>query len=226
MLGSIAAGDARPSLASTDSDLLMDHLRRASLGDQSALRDIRLSTHAKLFSVGMRLLNDRHACEDILQEAYLSIWLHSGKYDPELASPITWMKSIVRHRAIDHLRVNKVARHSIDLDELADVRCPRLLASEILEMKDLLGLVSDRLRAGRPIALAALRMSLVDGLTYRVIAQKLNVPEGTLKGIIRRSLASIRAALAASVVPQTGTQSCTASGTQDAFARSDSVGAL
>lgn len=176
-------------------DLLVAQLARAATGDQSAVRDIHTATYGKLYAVAIRILYNRQACEDVLQEVYLSVWRRCGDYDPQFGSPMGWMTTIVRNRAIDHLRANKVARLARGLDDAQDVRCSRPSPLDVLEMKELLGLIDDRLGARRPLARAALYMSLIDGLTYKVIAETFNIPEGTTKSIIRRSLADIRAAL-------------------------------
>jgi RNA polymerase sigma-70 factor (ECF subfamily) len=65
-------------------------------------------THAKLLGVALRILRDRALAEDVLQESYLKIWRHAASYDPAIASPMTWMATIVRHGAIDTLRKRQI----------------------------------------------------------------------------------------------------------------------
>ena len=172
---------------------LVDYLRRAADGDHSALAALRASTFPKLKAVAMGVLNDRTACDDVLQEAYLRVWRRCGDYDPALSGPMTWMRTIVRNSAIDHLRVTRVFRLAMPIDHA--IECPQRSQLEILETKDLLELVFDRLDQERPIAVAALRLSLIEGHAYREIAERFDVPPGTMKGMIRRLLTNLRRSL-------------------------------
>ena len=56
----------------------------------------------------LRILRDRALAEDVLQEAYLKVWRHAASYDPSIASPMTWMATIVRHGAIDAFRKRQI----------------------------------------------------------------------------------------------------------------------
>ena len=65
----------------------------------------------------MRILRDRALAEDVLQESYLKVWRHAASYDPSIASPMTWMATIVRHGAIDALRKRQIEAFAGD-DEM------------------------------------------------------------------------------------------------------------
>src|SRR6185503_13579616 len=79
---------------------LCDLLGRIADGDKSAFARLYSLTSGKLFGVALRIMRDRQAAEDIVQEAYLRIWRNAASFDPAVASPVTWMASIVRHCAI------------------------------------------------------------------------------------------------------------------------------
>src|SRR5258708_25482341 len=57
-----------------------------------------------LYSLAYRVVNDRKAAEDLLQEVFLTVWRHATSYAPQLGSVSSWLMSIMRHRAIDHQR--------------------------------------------------------------------------------------------------------------------------
>src|SRR5581483_5125811 len=57
-----------------------------------------------LYSLAYHMVADRCMAEDLLQETFLAIWQHALTYAPQLGSVSSWMTSIMRHRAIDHLR--------------------------------------------------------------------------------------------------------------------------
>src|SRR3982751_3739745 len=73
-------------------------------GDQAAFERLYGATRAKLFGVVLRILRRQDLAEEVIQEAYVKIWNSAGRFDPGLASPITWMASIARNRAIDVVR--------------------------------------------------------------------------------------------------------------------------
>ncbi len=79
-------------------------LAAVAKGDQAAFQRLYESTHAKLFGVVLRILRRQDLAEEVLQEAYVKIWSNAGQFNPGLASPITWMVSIARNRAIDVVR--------------------------------------------------------------------------------------------------------------------------
>src|SRR5438067_9847742 len=73
-------------------------------GDEAAFERLYAATRAKLFGVVLRILRRQDLAEEVIQEAYVKIWNNAGQFNPALASPITWMASIARNRAIDVVR--------------------------------------------------------------------------------------------------------------------------
>src|SRR6185437_4676246 len=73
-------------------------------GDEAAFERLYAATRAKLFGVVLRILRRQDLAEEVIQEAYVKIWNNAGQFNPGLASPITWMASIARNRAIDVVR--------------------------------------------------------------------------------------------------------------------------
>ncbi len=73
-------------------------------GDEAAFERLYVATRAKLFGVVLRILRRQDLAEEVIQEAYVKIWNSAGQFNPGLSSPITWMASIARNRAIDVVR--------------------------------------------------------------------------------------------------------------------------
>src|SRR5882757_4756343 len=97
-------------------------LVRVAGGDRVALRMIYQDTSAKLFGVCLRILKDRSEAEDVLQDVYVTVWRKAALFNPDRASPITWLVAIARNRAIDRLRSGTMTRRTAPLDEAAEVR--------------------------------------------------------------------------------------------------------
>src|SRR4029077_7714978 len=73
-------------------------------GDEAAFERLYAATRAKLYGVVLRILRGQDLAEVVVQESYVNIWNRAGQFNPGLASPITWMASIARNRAIDLVR--------------------------------------------------------------------------------------------------------------------------
>src|ERR1700751_2693837 len=73
-------------------------------GDEAAFERLYIATRAKLYGVVLRILRRQDLAEEVVQETYVKIWNSAGQFNPALASPITWMASIARNRAIDLVR--------------------------------------------------------------------------------------------------------------------------
>lgn len=170
-------------------------LGRAGQGDRSAFRSVYEATSAKLLGVTLRILSDRQLAEDVLQDTYLTVWRKAGSFDPSRASPITWLVTIARNRAIDRLRSSAATRRSTSIDDAFDVADDGPSPAQSLEsgddvrrLNDCLGQLDDRTGG-------AIRTAFLEGVTYDTLATRENVPLGTMKSWIRRGLMRLRACL-------------------------------
>jgi RNA polymerase sigma-70 factor (ECF subfamily) len=170
-------------------------LARVAAGDRAALRIVYQDTSAKLFGVCLRILNDRSEAEDVLQDVYVTVWRKAGSFDSARASPITWLVAIARNRAIDRLRSSAVSRRSEPIESAEDVRdhAPAALdlvvaAEQRERLKTCLGELEERHSA-------VIRSAFLDGVTYEQLAQRMDVPLGTMKSWIRRGLMKLRTCL-------------------------------
>jgi len=175
-------------------DELVDALRRVGAGDAVALKDVYDDTSAKLFGICLRILGEPAEAEDVLQEVYTTVWRKAAAFDPGRASPITWLATIARNRAIDRLRARKTRRHepieaALALADGAPSAEIRLQESErVAGLGRCLGELDDRGRG-------AVRAAFLGGHTYDALARQAGVPLGTMKGWIRRALAQLKVCL-------------------------------
>lgn len=177
-----------------------EHLARClaevAAGRREALREVYDLTSAKLFGICLRILEDRIEAEDVLQEVYLAVWNKAGRFEPERASPITWLATIARNRAIDRLRAlgpTRTARRDLDAAETVADEAPDALAR--LEAQG----ETARLRACLEQLEARAREAIVSafygGRTYDDLAEQAGVPLGTMKSTIRRGLIRLKGCL-------------------------------
>jgi RNA polymerase sigma-70 factor (ECF subfamily) len=163
-------------------------------GDRAALRLVYDETAAKLFGVCLRILNDRFEAEDVLQEVYLNVWRKAASFDEARASPITWLVAIARNRAIDRVRSGAVGRLGAPL-EASGVSDPAPIATETIEAAQENRRLYACLEELEMRQQAAIRAAFIDGLTYEELAERSDVPLGTMKSWIRRGLAKLRTCL-------------------------------
>ena len=175
--GALTGDDHKHMAADLERAALTRALGQVAGRDAAALREVYRRTSAKLLGVCLRILNDRDEAEDVLQEVYITVWNKADRFDATRASPITWLVSIARNRAIDRIRAR---RPTADLEAGAD-------SARLAGCLDQL----DERHAN------AVRTAFFQGVTYDALALKLGVPLGTMKTWIRRSLISLRACLQA-----------------------------
>jgi RNA polymerase sigma-70 factor (ECF subfamily) len=148
------------------------------------------------FSLAYRMCSQRALAEDVVQEAFLSLWRSRARYDHNRGSVRTWLLGIVHNRSIDALRRRTVRDRGVVSEdgieerlvapERTDLEFAR--REEAREVRDALEQLPDE--QSRVIELA-----YFGGLTHVQIASMLDTPVGTIKGRMRLGLAKMRMTL-------------------------------
>jgi len=173
---------------------LRDALIAIAGGDRAAFESLYKATSAKLFGVCLRILQKRSDAEDVLQETYVAIWHKAALFDPDRASPITWLAMIARNKAIDRARAGADQRTaSIELaagidDPAAGPASSAEAADSGSRLAECLGTLEERQRA-------LIRTAFFDGVTYENLAARSGAPLGSVKSWIRRGLQKLKACL-------------------------------
>lgn len=139
----------------------------------------------------LRILGDRALAADILQEVYVKIWSRAASFDPARASPMTWMTTIARNRALDEARKRRIVAVDADSEELqlaapeADPLAGRARSEELRRRLSCLeGLDPERRRI--------VAQAYCHGLSRDELATRFSRPVATIKGWLRRSLLQLR----------------------------------
>ena len=150
------------------------------------------------FSLAYRILGERGAAEDCIQEAFISIWRSGGKFDPTRGSVRSWTLSIVRNRAIDVLRskAGKAPKMTFDDDEIIESRPSEELTEEEAMRNETATEVRGALSQLPDDQSKVIQLAYFGGFSQSEIAGMLNVPLGTVKGRMRLGLEKIRGELA------------------------------
>lgn len=169
-------------------------LLSVTAGDQAAFERLYEATRAKLFGVALRILRRHALAEEVLQEAYLRVWRNARKFDPAVATPITWMVAIARNLAIDIVRKKTDASLEEEveaMDVVAETPDPLARGELTEELKRLLACIGKLEPERRRLVLLA----YYDGWSCEQLAEKLDTPANTVKTWLRRSLIEIRECL-------------------------------
>jgi RNA polymerase sigma-70 factor (ECF subfamily) len=179
---------------------LMNLLDRIAAEDDTALKRLYECTSSRLYGLALRVVRNRDAAEDVLQESFLTIWRSAGNYRASLSPPLAWLGLIVRSRALDALRKRTSDRADVT-HELDDAMAETLEgsstnpmdATEASEQAFALHQCLTRLenRQREVVSLAYLR-----DLSHGELAEQLKLPLGTVKTWIRRGLEQLRACMA------------------------------
>ncbi len=179
---------------------LKDLLHAAAQGRQAAFQELYGLVAPQLFASLLRILKRRDLAEEALQDALLSVWRNAGSYSADKGTPMTWLLSICRYRALDTLRRG---RREVPFepamddgedgaagipDESADAEL--ISKAEERALDECMGRLNDGQRA-------SIRLAYFDGCTHEEIAANLKSPVGTVKSWVRRGLESLKRCLEA-----------------------------
>ena len=173
---------------------LVEALIRTGQEDRAAFRSVYAMTSAKLFGICLRICGDRQGAEDVLHDVYLIIWNRAGAYQPGRASPISWLATIARNRAIDWRRRQARSR-SAPVEEADALPDGRPAQDDLLVADEANARLHDCLEGIESRQRGAIRSAFFGGLTYAELAERQAVPLGTMKSWVRRGLLALRGCL-------------------------------
>jgi RNA polymerase sigma-70 factor (ECF subfamily) len=165
-------------------------MARVATGDTDAFDELYRRHGRSALALARRLGARPDLAEDIVQEAFVSLWRRAGQYRPERGDVGTWLAAIVRNRVTDAWR-RAAARPAEVTAEAAPEQVARgVPVVERVAMRTLVGTLPPEQRE-------AIVLAYVGGLTHEQIADACGAPLGTVKGRLRLGLEKLRFALAA-----------------------------
>ena len=178
----------------TDSADLADLLARVSKRDRDAFRALHRATASKLMGVVARILNRGDMASEVVQEAYVKIWDKAGDFDPAKGSPLGWMATIARNRALDEVRrIRPVSLEDMPdgFEPVAETEDPMASRERSERLKALMGCLGQLDAQKREIVMLA----YYRGATREALAKRFDAPVPTIKTWLHRSLAQLRGCL-------------------------------
>lgn len=213
----LAAGSELPILSRMklaphpDPRSLQALIAGAAQGDHACFAQIYERTHTHLFGVAVRILGQGQAAEDVLQEAYVSIWKNAAGYRSEVdGQPIqamTWLIAIVRNKALDAFRARARRKESelpgsgeageLDEEEIESSAAPAPSAMQLLERATEALHIEGCMNALEGSHRQSLALAYYQGLSHTEVAAQMGAPLGSVKAWIRRGLEKLKGCLAA-----------------------------
>ena len=173
---------------STPPDTIEELIQRCLKGDQAAWETIVRQHWRKVFNVAYKFVGRHDEAEDLTQEIFLKIFKSLDTFDRR-ANFQTWLISVSRNLCIDHYRSVRKERETIDRDIDASELMPAAGGEEpiaALEQRDRVMLLRQAMAALPDTLRTAVLMRDIHELSYQEIANRLGLPEGTVKSRINR----------------------------------------
>ncbi len=159
-------------------------------GDRNALGELYDRHASVLMALGLRMLGSRAQAEDVLHDVFLEAWHNARQFDPARGSVRAWLVTRMRSRCLDRRSsASRQARMASELSqqEQASDGADGTIDSQRLQLQI----------GGLPAELAqVIELAYFDGLSSSEMAERLQIPVGTVKSRMARALSTLRQGLA------------------------------
>jgi RNA polymerase sigma-70 factor (ECF subfamily) len=166
-------------------------LMRVARGESASVKQCFDRYGGLVWSLARQFLRNEADAEDAVQDIFIAVWSSADRFRPEIASEVTFISTIARRRLIDRLRHSgrRPTIESLDSDRHAPMQ-PTVAARH--EESAEIACVERALQELPEQHRSILSMSLYEGYSHSEIADRLDVPLGTVKTRVRRGLMRIR----------------------------------
>ena len=166
-------------------------LRRIEYQDEAAFSEFHGVTSPLLKAFLTRMLKHAWNCEEVMQDVYLYVWQNAAAYSPVRGTPLTWLYTLGRSRALDSWRKNKRSSANVEFDDYISGNAAFVVRGEIADVWS-----HDRIRESvallPPARKQILDLAFAEGYTHSEIAAATGLPLGTVKTWIRSALGQIK----------------------------------
>lgn len=179
--------------ATHDWDPRLDHAFAG--GDERVLAEAYRRLSPLVYTLALRSLGEGAAADDVTQEVFIRAWKSRSSYRPEAARLPAWLIGITRNAISDALSARSRQRRLEQAAmQLVIDPAPGPDRGDVEEVADRLTLADELEHLGDPQQ-AIMRLAFYEDLTHNQISSRLNLPLGTVKSHIRRSLTRLRTRL-------------------------------
>jgi RNA polymerase sigma-70 factor (ECF subfamily) len=177
------------TMHSTAEARLLERLLRR---DENALREVIDQHGPAVLGMSRRILGDPARAEEIAQDTFVALWRRPGAFDPDRGKLRNFLLGVARNKSVDLVRKEEAARRrTVDLLPVPALNLDRLET----DAADDRATISSALSTLSPVQREAIVLAYFGGLTYREVAGRLGIPEGTAKTRLRDALTRLRGEL-------------------------------
>jgi RNA polymerase sigma-70 factor, ECF subfamily len=168
---------------------------RLAAGDDHALAEVFDGLAPSVYGSALRVLGDSSAAQDVVQDVFVELWSHPGRYDPAAGTLRTYLIVLARHRAVDQVRseLRRIARQERTY-RLTSAPSPGWACDEVVAAETA-GLVRAAVQLLPDSQRQVIELAYYEGLTCREVANAVGIPEGTAKSRLRLALAKLETVL-------------------------------
>jgi RNA polymerase sigma-70 factor, ECF subfamily len=182
-----------PMQSSDDTFADITLIDRIVARDERAVGELYDRHSRVLYGLILRILRDRSEAEEVLQEVFVLVWTRAETYNATLGSPAAWLVRIARNRAIDRLRANSVRLRAVESAPVPEPAAnPELAASAGEEQRAVIRALESLPCEQRLL----IEQAYFLGLTQSELAERHQLPLGTVKTRIRLGMQALRQRLA------------------------------
>jgi RNA polymerase sigma-70 factor, ECF subfamily len=169
-------------------------IREAAAGDQQALASLYDATSRAVYGLLLRILGDASAAEEVLLDVYAQVWRQADAYSAERGTPLAWLTTIARSRAIDRLRRGRLEQQRTGPLDLTTAQIAAAGASveEEVEAREKGAIVRAALDALVPEQREVIELAYYGGMSHSEIAAARGLPLGTVKTRTRLGMMRLR----------------------------------
>jgi len=172
-------------------------MRSFAAGDQSAAERLYGAYASRIYGLGLVMLGNEAAAEDLVQDTFVKVWRNAERYDPARGSLDTWVLLMARNLAIDALRRRVLEVRTLEATRPRDDADPSAGPEALAETSDLVDRARRAMSALSDEQRAALELAYFGGKTSVEVAEMEGIPLGTAKTRIRSALLKLRESLEA-----------------------------
>ena len=178
-----------------DLDALVERMRG---GQERALEELYDATVGKLYALASAILRSAMDTEEIVCETYAYAWANAARFDASRANALGWLLMLCRSRALDRLRQRRANVNTLNVAALAETEYGSTdQPFDILSLMQRRSSVYAALSQLTPERRHLVSLAFLRGLSHQEIADATQLPLGTVKSHLRRSLVQLREALEA-----------------------------
>ncbi|HVF55550.1 MAG TPA: sigma-70 family RNA polymerase sigma factor [Pyrinomonadaceae bacterium] len=183
-----------PQTSGTRDPELAELIGRVAGGDEGALTTLYETTSRLVYGLALRILRDAGAAEEVLLDVYTQVWRKAGAYQKGRGTPLSWLTTIARSRAIDRLRAGRYERQRSEQleSETQGAHAATIHVGDEMQAHETRASVRSALGELPPEQREVIELAYYGGMSHSEIAARLGQPLGTVKTRTRLGMMRLR----------------------------------